>query len=218
MPDSQQTAFIRLNLPPYSVAFRMRSRGSPSVVRVALRRALSPRRNVLRDLTGEFIATFAHHLVKLAGARVAEFALVSDPGDAFYSYVVYVAGKVPKIEYSEADFKSPAVHPLFKWLGMQYIRTKPSRDFIAKTTGRRGGRPSGLRKRGIKFEPFPGDAARPQPNVHTNKLVSKDMVSINERVFFDPNSGLRRFRIGFQGVERMRDLTRGQIKQIEADL
>lgn len=166
MSDSTNSAFIRLVLPPYSVAFKLCSHGSPLVVKVALRRACSRARSIVYLRPGVFIAALAHQLVKCGGTDITELAAPDDRGEgvAFHYHVSIDGRRTPVIEYCERDFSAPIRYPLFRWIGLQYIRQRPSKEFTAQTRGKRRGRRAGA---SVAYREMMREANTPTPQ--TNK-------------------------------------------------
>lgn len=172
MSDSTNTAFLRLVLPPYSVAFRLCSHGSPLVVKIALRRACSHARSSVYLRPGVFIAALAHQLVKCSGTDITSLAAPDDAGDnvAFHYHVSIDGKRTPVIEYFEHDFSAPIRYPLFRWIGLQYIRQRPSKEFTQATHGKRRGRRAGA---SAAYREMMREANTPilqtnKPNTNTN--------------------------------------------------
>lgn len=199
MSDSTNTAFLRLVLPPYSVAFRLCSHGSPLVVKVALRRACSRARSIVYLRPGLFIAALAHQLVKCSGTDITSLAPPDDAGEnvAFHYHVSIDGKRTPIIEYAERDFSAPIRYPLFRWIGLQYIRQRPAKEFTAATHGKRRGRRAGA---SAAYREMMRDATQPnssqtnKPNIdQTNTNIG--ILTYDQKYPLIPGSGDRARRI-----------------------
>lgn len=217
MPRLENTALIQLDLGGTPVSFRMNGFGTPDRVRTALRRACAHRRPIVLARSRAYIANVAYELRRVSSVDCVEILSSSDTPAAYRYYVDVDKRDVVSIGIIEPSYETLRRFPFFAWLGATWKRpTKPAKSALPYR-GKRRGRPA---SQPIPLEKAPDDIFNPNNPLKPNFAK---FVAINDRVSFDveaADSGsveIRKWRVNFRDIARMRDMDPAEISQAEKD-